>query len=68
MDRVIISPRSKADMKLLLEIAEKMGFPAKILSEEEMEDWGLLQAMKESHDDEYVAKDRILEILNPDGN
>lgn len=68
MDRVIISPRSEDDIKLLLEIAKKMGFPAKILSEEEMEDWGLMEAMKESQDDKYVSKDRIMNILNSDGN
>jgi hypothetical protein len=36
MDRVILTPTTKSEIKMLLEFAEKMGIESKVLSEKEL--------------------------------
>ena len=47
METVVLQGGSKADLKILTELAKKIGISVKYLSEEEKEDIGLFQAIKE---------------------
>jgi hypothetical protein len=45
MEVALLNSKNKSDLKLLLEIAKKMGINAKLLSDDDKEDMGLLNAM-----------------------
>ncbi len=50
MQTLILNGESAGDIKLIAEIAKKMGLKAKILSEEEKEDVGMLNAIKKKEE------------------
>lgn len=54
MTSAILKGHSKSDIKLLLDLAKKMGITAKFLTEEEAEDMALGYAVKEGDSGEYV--------------
>lgn len=63
METVVLQGNSKADLKILTDLAKKIGITVKYLSEEEKEDTGLLQAVKEGRSGEYVNTDHYLQKL-----
>jgi hypothetical protein len=63
MESAIISAKSKRDIQLLVSVAEKMGIKAKILSKEELEDFGMAKAITEGKTGEYVDTDEFLKSL-----
>lgn len=62
---LIVSANNEADFKLLQELLKKMGFPSVKLTEEEMEDFGLLTAMLKEPRGKYVAEKEIRKALDP---
>ena len=62
MQTLILNGESAGDIKLIAEIAKKMGLKAKILSEEEKEDIGMLNAIKKGRTKQYIDTERF--ILN----
>jgi hypothetical protein len=54
MQTAILSGKSKSDLKLLLELAEKLGIKSKILTDSEIEEIGLINSMNEGRTKEYV--------------
>jgi len=62
MQTLILNGESAGDIKLIAEIAKKMGLKAKILSEEEKEDIGMLNAIKEGRTKKYIDTESF--ILN----
>ena len=46
MQTLVLNGESVSEIKLIAELAKKMGLTAKILSEEEREDIGMLKAIK----------------------
>lgn len=64
MDSIIIATSDQEELHLLKMLAEKMGLKNKVLTQEETEDWGLLQAMAETADDELVPLERVLKVLD----
>ena len=54
MQTAIINSNSKADLKLLLDIAKKIGLTAKILTEAEKEEMGLVNAIKQGRTGESI--------------
>jgi hypothetical protein len=60
METFIVTPKTKAEAKLLKDIFEKMKITAKMLSEEEKEDIGLAMMMKEVDRSSKVSRDTIM--------
>ena len=59
MNGIIISTDNKEEIKLFAQLAKRLGIKSKVLSEEEMLDLGLLNAMKEGRKSGYVSKKEI---------
>lgn len=64
MNGIIISTDDKEEIKLFVQLAKRLGIKSKVLSEEEMLDLGLLNAMKEGKKSGYVSKEEIEKKLN----
>ena len=54
MQTVILKSDSKTDLKLLLDLAKKIGVKSRVLSESESEEIGLVNAIKSGRTKEYV--------------
>ncbi|MBI9037486.1 MAG: hypothetical protein JEY97_05065 [Bacteroidales bacterium] len=63
MQAAIINSNSKADLNLLLEIAKKLNINAKLLSETDIEEIGLLNAIKQGRTGEFVDTEQFLKKL-----
>ena len=69
MDAVLIHPNNKADMRLLINIAKRMGAWTQIVEKEkieELEDAALLAMMNQKNfddDDESVSLEEVLKVL-----
>ncbi|HCN85212.1 MAG TPA: hypothetical protein DIT07_16580 [Sphingobacteriaceae bacterium] len=63
MESAILSGKSKKDLQLLVELAEKLGIKARILSAEEKEDLVLGKAIKEGRTGEIIDTDEFLKSL-----
>jgi len=63
METVILQSNSKADLKNLTDQARKIGIAVKYLSEEEQENIGLIQAVKEGRTGEYINTENYLQKL-----
>ena len=63
MNTVILHSKSRNDLNLLLEIAKKFGIKAKILTESEVEDLGLGNAIKEGKTGEFIDTELYLKTL-----
>jgi hypothetical protein len=68
MESLLIHPDSNEDLTLLLALAKKMGISARIISEEEKEELGLLRAMEEGRASDFVPRSSILDILEEDAD
>lgn len=63
METVVLQGKSKAELKLLTDLAKKIGITVKYLSEEEREELGLIQAVKEGRTGKYVNTENYLHKL-----
>ena len=63
MEAVILNSDSKSDMKLLLDLARKISINARILSETEIEDIGLVNAIQQGETDEFIDNETYLKKL-----
>ncbi len=63
MDSIIITPSNEQDLVLLASIAKKMGFKAKILTEEEKEDLGIAYLVSQADRKKKVSKETVLKKL-----
>jgi hypothetical protein len=57
---LILNGESAVDIKLIAEIAKKMGLKAKILSEVEKEDVCMLNAIKKGRTKQYIDNDSFV--------
>ena len=67
METVILSSESRQDMKLILQMASKLGISIKKLSKDEIEEIGLSLAIKQGKTDEFIDTDRFLNELENAG-
>jgi enoyl-CoA hydratase/carnithine racemase len=63
MEKVLLNPSTKSELRLLLELAKKMGISGRVITSEEAEEIGLLNAMKEAENDKFVDEAEIMKIL-----
>ena len=63
MQTAVLNAESKSDLDLLISIARKIGIKAKILSDSEMEEIGLINAIKIGRTNEFVDTDTFLSSL-----
>jgi len=63
MNSAILTTNSNKDLQLLIELAKKIGIKAKLLTDEQMEDYGLLQAIKNGKTGEFIDTDKFLKDL-----
>jgi hypothetical protein len=60
MESVIISGNSKKDIKLLADIAQKMGLSVKYFTEDDLEDFVMAKAIAEGKTGELIDTDEFL--------
>ncbi len=63
MQTAILKSDSNTDLKLLIELAKKIGIKAKILTDYEIENIGLAMAVKEGRTSEHIDTDSYLNKL-----
>ncbi|MGB4775850.1 MAG: hypothetical protein WBP45_11800 [Daejeonella sp.] len=63
METIIVSPKTKAEFKLLTDILHKMKIAAKVLTDEQKEDIGLGMMMKEADRGKKVSREIIMKTL-----
>jgi hypothetical protein len=56
MTGLILTAPDKTDLKLISDLAKKLGIKAKTISDEELLDLGLLKAMEEGRKSKFVSK------------
>ena len=66
MTAIVISGQNKVDLKIIIELAKRLGVNVKTLSDEEILDLGLLKAMEEGRNSDFVSRDRIMKLLETD--
>jgi len=67
MEGILLHTDSKKDLNLILQLAKKLGISIRKFSLEEMEDLGLLTAMKEGETGEYIDTEEFLKELEDGG-
>jgi len=63
MQTLVLSSDSAVNIRLIAEVAKKMGIKAKILTDEENEDIGMLNAIMKGRTGEYVDKEDFIKKL-----
>ena len=63
MQTVVLNGKSKTDLKLLTDLAKKIGISVKYLTEEEKEDIGLLNAIKRGRSKSYANTETFIQKL-----
>lgn len=64
MQTLVITPKTKAQFKLLADLLAEMNIKAMVLSEEEKEALGLLKLMEEADRSKTVSKETIMKKLS----
>ena len=63
METIIINIKSQKDKLLFTSLADRLKLKSIILSEEDKEDYGLLKAMLEARQEDYVDRETIMKSL-----
>lgn len=63
MNGLIITSTEQTDLKLFIELAQRLKLTVKPLTDEELLDLGLLKAMEEGRTGKFVPKARIMKKL-----
>lgn len=64
MNALLITPQNEADFKLISDLLARLDITPTILAEEDLEDMGLLELMKEVDLSEKVSRAEIMAKLN----
>ncbi len=64
MQKAILESESLSDLKLLLDLAKKIGIKSKILSVEEIEENGMGNAIKNGRTNEYIDTNEFLKKIS----
>ena len=63
MEVLLIEPKDKSNLKLLVELAKKLGSKVATLDQEQAEDMALLSLMKKEKTGKTVSRDTIMKKL-----
>lgn len=63
MESAIFNAATKGDLKILVELAKKLGIKAKYLSEEDLEDFGLTRAIKIGKTGESIDTESFIDSI-----
>jgi hypothetical protein len=63
MASILITPKNKAQFKLLSSLLAEMNIDISVLNDEMLEDLGLVQLMKKANRAKKVSREAIMEIL-----
>lgn len=63
MQTALLKSKSKNDLKLLLDLARKIGIDVRQLTEEEAEDFGMVNAIKKGRTGEKLDPKKYLQKL-----
>ena len=66
MTGLIITASKKADLKLISDLARRIGIKAQPVTDEDILDIGLLKAMEEGRQTKFVSRERVLKKLKKD--
>lgn len=66
MESAILHTNSGSDLKLILQLAKKLGISARKLTSEELEDFGLSVAIEQGRSGEFIDADTFLKELQYD--
>lgn len=64
MDAILLKPKDSKELKLITDLVAKMNVPAKIISEDDLEDMGLSLLMKEADRSKTVLMETIMNKLS----
>jgi len=63
MKSAILTSDSNKNLKILIELAERLGIKAKMLTEEQLEDIGLIKAIKHGRTGNFVDTEKFVNTL-----
>jgi hypothetical protein len=63
MTGLFITAEDKTDLRLLTDLAKRIGVNVKTLSDDEIIDIGLIKAMEDGRDSNFVSREIIMEKL-----
>ncbi len=63
METIIINIKTQKDKLLFTSLANRLKLKSKVLSEEDKEDFGLLKAMLEAKQEDYVDRESIMKSV-----
>lgn len=63
MESVVFTSKKKSDLKLLVELAKKIGIKSQPLSKQEIEDWALAKEIDKGLKSPFVSRALIMKTL-----
>ena len=63
MSSIVVNPKSQQELQFLSELLKKLGVDSKILSDEDSEDLGLADLMKDVDRSDFVPEEVIIKKL-----
>lgn len=63
MNSLLLKSNSSEDLDLIRQLALKLGLEATELTDEDVEDLGLLKAMEEDKSQDYVSREEVMKKL-----
>ena len=63
MKSLVITPKNEEDLRFLKSLTKKIGYDSKELTEDELEDAGLLYAMVSERKENFVSEDEVTDAL-----
>ena len=63
MKSAILTSDSNKNLKILIELAERLGIKAKMLTDEQLEDIGLIKAIKHGRTGNFIDTDKFVSSL-----
>ncbi len=63
MNSIVVTPKNKEELRFLKSLLKKLGYETKELSDEELEDAGLLYSMVSEKKEDYVPEHEVMDAL-----
>jgi hypothetical protein len=63
METIIVSLKDKAELKFVSEMLKKMNIATKVLSDDEMEDLGMIKLLKRVNRKDKVSREKVMAKL-----